>query len=68
MMKELFDLISQEGKTIEINQFVELLVLIFLVTREDQKSQKWSDEFELFLVKLDLSGGWEEMEQKENFI
>ncbi len=67
-MKELFDLISQEGKTIEINQFVELLVLIFLVTREDQKSQKWSDEFELFLVKLDLSGGWEEMEQKENFI
>lgn len=45
------------------------MVLLFLVTRDEtNKSKRWIEDFQLFLLKLDLSGGWEELEAKDIFI
>jgi hypothetical protein len=42
---------------------------LFLVTRDSKSSLKtWKDDFEIFLIKLDLSGGWEELESKDKFL
>lgn len=74
-----FHLISQDQPFIRKNQFLEILVLVFIDTNiflfensEGALQAKIEDimlEFRDFLMKLDYSGGWEsvQLETGEDF-
>ena len=65
-----FDLISQETRKIDLNQFIEIILLIFMDVFKIEEFKQLSDilnELCIFLIRLDSSGGWDKL-AKEGYI
>lgn len=62
---ESFYLISKNKEGVALNQFIEIILLLFLeIYKVERIEKKTSKEFKNFLVRLDYSDGWEKVEVK----